>query len=189
MAIVNVPFLGRTLIMPAEIESFLADIGVEYRRWSGMHAAAAKASAEEILVAYQPELEFEKNKNDFAGYELFELTPRTTGLDETLTQLRREHWHTDIETRFILAGRGICYLHPESKPVVPVEVEPGDLISIEKGVRHWWNLCAELPFRGIQFISRPERDSTIYTRSDIELEYEAAYVSPAYLACAGGCLR
>ncbi|MGB7080251.1 MAG: hypothetical protein WBD54_01305, partial [Candidatus Acidiferrales bacterium] len=66
MAILRVPQLGRTFIMPAEIETFLAGMGVEYRRWMRVNPIPAAASAQEILKTYEPELESYRTRREFS---------------------------------------------------------------------------------------------------------------------------
>lgn len=178
MAIVRVPQLGRTFIMPAEIETFLADAGVEYQRWTRVHPIPAFSSAEEILRVYKPELESYKKKKNFHGYNVLDLTAKTPQLKSRLRAFKGEHWHTSDEARFLVLGRGICYVHPAGRGVIAVEMEPGDLISIGPGVRHWFDLCAEKRFRAIQFSSKTEE--TVYSGSGIEAEYEPVYLGLAY---------
>jgi len=182
MAIVRVPQLGRTFIMPAEIEMFLAGIGVEYQRWTRVNPIPAASSAEEILKAYETELESYKASNGFAAYDVVDLTPQTPGLEDMLRQFKKEHWHNDYESHFIVAGRGVCNIHPLGQSVVTVELEPGDLISIGGGIRHWFDLCAEHRFRAIRFLTQAENDGTEYTGSGIEADYEPVCMGPAYFA-------
>lgn len=180
MAIVRASRLGRTLFMPAEIEIFLAGIGVEYQRWPRVRPIPANSPAEDILELYQPELQAIQEKCDSMGCEVLSFSSETASLKTVLSESKKEHWHADYESRFILAGRGVCYIHPPGN-VVAIELEPGDLISIARGVRHWMDVCTDVPFRTIEFVSRPERRSTTYTRTAIESEYESVYLSPAYL--------
>ena len=179
MAIVRVPQLGRTFIMPAEIELFLAGIGVEYQRWTPARGLPAVASTEEALKAYAPELESYKARNGFAGYDTVDITPETPGLEEMLREFKKEHWHSDYEAHFLVAGRGVCNVHPAGG-VVTVELEPGDLISVGPGVRHWFDLCAEKRFRAVRFVSDTESARTDYTGSGIEAEYEPVCMGLAY---------
>ncbi|MGC1104928.1 MAG: cupin domain-containing protein [Candidatus Acidiferrales bacterium] len=185
MAIVRVPQLGRTFIMPAEIEMFLAGIGVEYQRWTRVNPIPATSFADEILKAYEPELENYKASNNFSAYDVVDLTPETPGLEDMLCEFKKEHWHNDYEAHFILAGRGVCNVHTVGGLVVTVELEPGDLISIGRGIRHWFDLCAEKRFRAIRFLPQAENDSTAYTRSGIEADYEPVCMGPAYFAPKG----
>ncbi len=164
--------------MPAEIESFLAGIGVEYQRWTRVNPIPAFSSAEEILKTYEPELESYKSKRNFSAYDVVDLTPETPGLEEMLREFKREHWHNSDEARFILAGRGVCYIHPAGRGVITAELEPGDLISVRPGIRHWFELCAEKRFRAIQF-SAEDKDAE-YTGSGIAAEFEPVCMGPAY---------
>lgn len=180
MAIVRVPEIGRTFIMPAEIEVFLAGAGVDYQRWTRVQPIPADSSAEEVLKAYEPELESYRAAHGFAAYDVVDLRPETPGLEEMLCEFKREHWHGDCEAHFILSGRGVCNIHPLGKPVVTVELEPGDLISIGPGIRHWFDLCAEKRFRAVRFVSASENEHTGYTGSGIESDYEPVCLGPAY---------
>lgn len=164
--------------MPAEIESFLAGIGVEYQRWTRVNPIPAFSSAEEILKTYEPELESYKSRKNFSPYEVVDLTPETPEIESMLAEFKREHWHNSDEARFILAGRGVCYLHPSGRGVITVELEPGDLISVGPGIRHWFELCAEKWFRAIQFSS--ETQEAEYTGSGIDAEFEPVCMGPAY---------
>jgi 1,2-dihydroxy-3-keto-5-methylthiopentene dioxygenase len=185
MAIVRVPQLGRTFIMPAEIELFLMGLGVDYERWTRARALPINSSAEETLRAYRPELEAYKAKNGFSAYDVVDLTPETPGLEEMLRQFKREHWHDEYEAHFVAAGRGVCNIHPIGRGVVTVELEPGDMISVGPGVRHWFDLCAEKRFRAIRFLSESENEHTGYTGSGIEADYEPVCMGPAYFPFKG----
>ena len=185
MAIVRVPQLGRTFIMPAEIEMFLMGIGIDYQRWTLARPLSIDSPADECLKAYGPELEAYKTKNKFSAYDVVDLTPETPGLDEMLSRFKKEHWHGDYEAHFILAGRGVCNVHPVGRGVVTVELEPGDLISVGPGVRHWFDLCAEKRFRAIRFLSETENEHIGYTGSGIEADYEPVCMGPAYFPFKG----
>lgn len=175
--------------MPAEIEYFLATIGVEYQRWARTLTVPQDSPANVILNAYASQLEGYRERNGFAGYDLLELAPKARSAEEIRSDFKREHWHSDLESYFILAGRGICYVHPTGEAVVSVELEPGDLICVGRYIRHWCDVCPETRFRAIRFISQPANQSTVYTRSGIESEYEPVYFSPVYFAHAGARLR
>lgn len=164
--------------MPAEIEIFLAGIGVEYHRWTRVSPIPAFSSAEEILKIYEPELQSYKSRKNFSVCNVVDLTPETPGLEGMLADFKKEHLHSSDEARFILAGRGICYLHPSGRGVITVELEPGDVISVGAGIRHWFELCAEKWFRAIQFSC--ETQEAEYTGSGIDAEYEPVCMGPAY---------
>ena len=52
--------------------------------------------------------------------------------------------------RFILKGRGLFHIHPESGPVFAIQVEAGDLINVPKGTKHWFDLCEDKTIRAIR---------------------------------------
>lgn len=180
MAIVKVPHLGRTFIMPARIEVFLAGIGVEYHRWLISEPLSSHPSPAQILNAYRYQLENYKNAHGFAVYDVIDLTPETPGIDDMLGQCSKEHWHDQEEARLIVAGRGVCNIHPPGRVVVVVELEPGDFLSVGRGIRHWFDLCAERRLRAVRFLDAQQETS--YTQSGIENEYEPVCLGPAYFA-------
>ena len=57
MAVVSVPRQGRRLDAPTDVVAFLAGEGIEHERWTPAHPLAATASAEEVLAAYDAEIE------------------------------------------------------------------------------------------------------------------------------------
>lgn len=180
MAIVKVPHLGRTFIMPGQIEIFLAGIGVEYHRWTPSALLLSDAPAAQVLASYATELENHKRAHGFVAYDVIELTPETPGLDEMLGRFSKEHWHDEDEARLVVAGRGVCHIHPIGRPIVMVELEPGDFFSVGREIRHWFDLCSERCLRAIRFLSRSNHIA--YTQSGIEADYEPVCLGPAYFA-------
>ena len=166
MAIVRVPHLGGTFIMPAQIEIFLAGIGVEYHCWPGAEPLFPPATPAQILNAYRPQLENYKSAHGFASYDVIELTAETPGIEDMLGLFSKEHWHDQEEARLIVAGRGVCNIHPAGRPVAIVELEPGDFLSVGRGIRHWFDLCAERHLRAVRFLAAEQETS--YTQSGIE---------------------
>ena len=82
-----------------------------------------------------------------------DVNPETPGLDTMLARFDKEHTHSEDEVRFILAGRGIFFLHLEDK-VVSVEVHPGDMLRVPRGTTHWFTLCADRRIRATPEIGR-----------------------------------
>lgn len=180
MAIVRIPQIGRTFIMPDEIQRLLAEIGVDYARWVPQNRVSAWAPTRQILAAYKAQLEEYKSRRAFAAYDIVDLSPDTRRFEAMLGHFRREHWHDEDEAHFVLAARGFCNIHPVDRPVVMVELEPGDLLSVGPGVRHWFDLCAGWRFRAIRFIARSDTSHFHYTESGIEDDFKPVYMG---LAC------
>jgi len=108
------------------------------------------ASPEVILEAYREELQQLMAAGNYVTADVISVNPETPGLQAMLDKFNREHTHTEDEVRFILKGRGIFHLHPDTASVFTVQTEAGDMISVSAGTRHWFNLCDELTIRAIR---------------------------------------
>src|ERR1043165_4010896 len=133
MAIVHIPDENRTLREGNEISAYLSRLGITYERWETARNVTADAPAEAILAAYAAEIEALKARGGYVTADVIDVHPQTPGLDAMLARFKSEHWHDEDEVRFILAGRGLFHIHPDAGPVVAIEVEAGDLISVPRG--------------------------------------------------------
>jgi 1,2-dihydroxy-3-keto-5-methylthiopentene dioxygenase len=129
---------------------------------------ADDAPADEILSAYAEEIEQLKARGGYVTADVIDVSPVTPGLDEMLAKFNREHWHDEDEVRFIIAGHGLFHINPGNGPVVSIEVEPGDLIRVPRGTRHWFNLCADRRIRAIRLFQEVAGWTPRYTESGIE---------------------
>jgi 1,2-dihydroxy-3-keto-5-methylthiopentene dioxygenase len=98
-----------------------------------------------------------------------------------LTRFKSEHWHDEDEVRFIIDGRGLFHIHPKSEPVVAIEVEAGDLISVPRRVHHWFNLCSDLRIRAIRLFQDPAGWTPHYTESGKDTSYQPLCLGPVYI--------
>ena len=178
MAIVNIPDEQKTLTDEAEVRRHLAGIGVCYERWEPAHALADGASAEEVLDAYAVEVERLKSRGGYVTADVIDVGPQTPGLDAMLEKFKREHWHDEDEVRFVISGRGLFHLHPEGGPVTCVEVEPGDLLAVPRGMRHWFGLCPDRRIRAIRLFQDPTGWTPHYTESGAERDYQGPSYAP-----------
>ena len=180
MAIVSIPDENRTLRDPEAITDYLSSIGVDYERWDPSHPVGPNASAEDILAAYATEIEKLKARGGYVTSDVIDVNPRTPGLDEMLAKFNREHWHDEDEVRFIIQGRGLFHLHPRQGAVVAIEVEPGDLIRVPRGMWHWFNLCADREVRAIRLFQDPAGWAPQYTESRVDGNYQPVCLGASY---------
>ena len=82
--------------------------------------------------------------------------------------------------RFILAGRGIFFLHLGGK-VVSVEVGPGDMLRVPRGTTHWFTLCEDRRIRAIRWFQDTTGWTPHYTDSGVDQGYQPLCFGPAYL--------
>lgn len=109
------------------------------------------------------------------------MLPQTPGLEAMLAKFNREHWHDEDEVRFIVRGRGLFHIHPKGRPVIAVEVTPGDLIRVPRGTNHWFNLCGDRDIRAIRLFQDAAGWTPHYTSSGIDAGYEPVCFGPVYL--------
>lgn len=181
MALVRIPSENVTLREEAAITSHLAGIGISYERWEPTRGVPDDADAEEILAAYADEIEKLKARGGYVKADVIDVDPETPGLEEMLAKFRREHWHDEDEVRFIISGRGLFHINPAEGPLTSVETEPGDLISVPSGTRHWFDLCADRRIRAIRLFRDPSGWAPRYTDSSAEQSSQPLCLGPGYL--------
>src|SRR5215510_11770996 len=168
MAIVRIPDENRTLLETADITSYLASIGIDYERWEPAHPVALDASSEEILAAYDAEIERLKQRGGYVTADVIDVNPATPNLETMLAKFNREHWHNEDEVRFIIHGRGLFHIHPRTGPLTAIEVEAGDLIRVPRGTWHWFDLCGDRRIRAIRLFQDTSGWTPFYTDSGME---------------------
>src|SRR5262249_46423161 len=102
MAIVTIPEENRVLQNPIAIASHLAGIGIAYERWELAHNVRDDAKPEEVLAAYDPEIEKLKRRGGYVTADVIDVGPQTPNLDAMLAKFNCEHWHDEDEVRFII---------------------------------------------------------------------------------------
>ena len=181
MAVVSIPDENRSLTDPAEITSYLENIGIEYERWETDAKVAIDASAQEILASYAPQIEQWKARGGYVTADVIDVNPQTAGLEEMLARFNIEHSHDEDEVRYIVAGRGLFHIHPAGRPVVAIEVTEGDLIRVPRGTLHWFNLCSDRRIRAIRLFQNQSGWTPNYTGSGVDRAYQPLCFGPAYI--------
>jgi 1,2-dihydroxy-3-keto-5-methylthiopentene dioxygenase len=181
MALVRIPDENRSLTEPAEITSYLANLGIDYERWEATAPVSPSAPAEEVLAAYAPQIDQLKARGGYVTADVIDVNSQTPGLDAMLAKFNTEHWHDEDEIRYIVAGRGVFHVHPKEGPVLAIEVEAGDLIRVPKGTWHWFDLCSDRRIRAIRLFQNPAGWTPHYTGSGVDRGYEPVCFGPAYI--------
>lgn len=186
MALLRVPDENLTLSDPKSISEYLSRIGIQYEHWQPAHPLREDAAEAEILEAYSNEIERLKKQGGYVTADVIAVNPQTPNLDAMLAKFDREHWHDEDEVRFVIHGRGLFHIKPTEGPVVAIEVQAGDLISVPKGTRHWFHLCGEREIRCIRLFQDPSGWSPHYTESGADKGYEPLCLGPQYILSAAG---
>jgi len=172
MAILHLRDENEKVTDPEAITLRLRAIGILYERWTADRPLADDAPAETVLAAYAHFIATLKAQGGYVTADVIDVSPSTPDLDAILAKFAREHWHDEDEVRFVVAGRGVFHLHPAGGPVVAVEVVPGDLLRVPRGMHHWFDLCAERRIRAIRLFQDPNGWTPHYTGSGIDARYE-----------------
>ena len=179
MAVLRFPDEDRLIEDEPEIHRSLAALGIDYERWD-LSRVAEDASAGAVLEAYGAEIDQMKQRGGYVTADVIDVKPETPDLDAMLARFDKEHTHAEDEVRFILAGRGIFFLHLDGK-VVSVEVGPGDMLRVPRGTTHWFTLCQERRMRAIRWFQQTSGWTPEYTGSGVDAGYQALCFGPAYL--------
>jgi 1,2-dihydroxy-3-keto-5-methylthiopentene dioxygenase len=182
MAIVTIPDENRSLKDRQAIQEYLAKLGIDYEIWQPSREVAADAPAEEVLAAYETEIEKLKAQGGYVTADVIDVHSQTPGLQAMLTKFKSEHWHDEDEVRFIIEGRGLFHIHPKDSPVIAIEVEAGDLVRVPRGTLHWFNLCADQRIRAIRLFQDPAGWTPNYTDSGADARYQPLCMGASYFA-------
>ena len=180
MALLRIPEHEKTLTTREEISSYLAGCGIEYDHWTAEYQVSNDAAPEEILRAYAKEIDAMKARGGYVTADVIDVNPQTPGLEAMLAKFKSEHWHSEDEVRFIVAGRGLFHIHPKDNPIVAIEVEAGDLISIPRGTWHWFDLCSDRRIRAIRLFQDMQGWTPYYTDSGVDQNFQPVCMGQAY---------
>lgn len=181
MASVHIPERKQTIDDATELTAFLAEFGIIYKRWPLEERVSPDASSEDILAAYAPEIDELKRWGGYVTADVINVTPDTPNLDAMLNKFNKEHQHSEDEVRFIVKGTGLFHIHPETGPVFSITVQGGDLITVPRGTKHWFDLCQERTIRAIRLFQDMAGWTPQYVEGGVHQEFAPLCWGPAYL--------
>ena len=121
----------------SEIQRELNQVGVRFEQWAVQHELAAGANAEEVLKAYQNDIDKLISQAGYQAVDVVSLNSNHPDKAVLRQKFLSEHTHTEDEVRFFVAGEGLFTLHIKDK-VYEVICEKGDLISVPANTPHWF---------------------------------------------------
>jgi len=181
MALIRIPERQQTIRDQHEISAFLAAYGITYERWESRPRVPADAGADAVLQAYRDKVDELKARGGYTAADVIDVTAATPNLDTMLAKFSREHWHDEDEVRFIVEGRGLFHISPPGGTVFAIEVEAGDLISVPRGTRHWFDLCAERRIRAIRLFQDSSGWTPHYTDSGVDANFQPLCFGPSFV--------
>ncbi len=179
MAVLRFPDSNEMIEGESGIRSALAGLGIDYERWS-LDRVPPDSCAEAVLTAYADEITDMKRRGGYVTADVIDVNPATPNLEAMLARFDKEHIHDEDEVRFILAGRGIFFLHINDR-VASVEVGPGDMLRVPRGTTHWFTLCEDRRIRAIRWFQNVSGWTPHYTESGVDKGYQPVCFGPVYL--------
>lgn len=150
----------------ADIAATLAEVGVLFERWEATRPIQSGASQEEVIAAYQPEIDRLKRERGYVSVDVMSLSRDHPNKDELRQKFLDEHRHSEDEVRFFVAGRGLFVLHLQGW-VYAVLCEKNDLISVPANTPHWFDMGENPEFTAIRLFSDAAGWVAHFTGSDI----------------------
>lgn len=182
MALVVVPDTNTKISEKEEIRKFLSKFNITYEHWDVEGRLKSNASEAEILEEYNPEIERLKKIGGYVTADVINVSPETPGLDAMLDKFNKEHTHDEDEVRFVVSGRGVFHINPVSDKVFAVEMESGDLISVPRGTRHWFNLCQDKTIRTIRLFQQQSGWTPYYIDEGVHGRFDPVCLGVTYLS-------
>lgn len=181
MARIFVQEQNREIKSGDEIREFLRPFGIWYEHWDVAGRIGPKATDQEILDAYAPEISRLKEQGGYVTADVINVNPETPNLDAMLAKFDKEHTHDEDEVRFTVQGSGLFHIHPESGPVFSITVESGDLINVPRGTRHWFNLCASKTIRCIRLFEDKAGWTPHYVENSRHVDHPPICFGPQFV--------
>jgi len=124
------------------------------------------ADQETTLKVYAPEIDKLNKANGFVAIDVLGLAPGAPNKAEMRAKFLAEHTHDDDEIRYFIEGSGSFYIRKDPF-VYQIICTKGDLISVPRGTKHWFDTGSEPSFRVIRFFTNPKGWEGLFTGDDI----------------------
>jgi len=162
----------RRIFEPEHIATELAAVGVQYERWPVLDTVDEYSTPDQVLAAYAPQVEQLRVAGRYLLVDVAALAPDAT--DPTWpdkaraarTRFLDEHTHDEDEVRVFVRGQGCFYLH-FGHQVYAVVCEAGDMLSVPRGTRHWFDMGFRPDFTAIRFFQEEDGWIGAFTGSTV----------------------
>jgi 1,2-dihydroxy-3-keto-5-methylthiopentene dioxygenase len=153
-----------------EMVTHLRKLGVGFERWSARRELASDAAPEDIIAAYQADVDRLRAERGYRFVDVLRMTPEHPERVAMRNKLFDEHTHPEDEVRFFVQGSGLFVFHVLGQ-VHSVLCERGDLIRVPAGLAHWFDMGERPRFTAIRLFANPDGWVASYTGSDISRRF------------------
>lgn len=145
----------KTLHSFESMRDALAQIGIEFERWTATRQLDPQATQDEVIEAYRPSVDRLMKKYGFKSVDVISMQPDHPQKAQMRDKFLHEHVHEDFEVRFFVEGRGLFNIHKNGK-VYAMLCERGDLLSVPANTTHWFDMGPEPVLKAIRLFAIPE---------------------------------
>ena len=103
-----------------------------------------------------------KRDHGYVDEDFIELKPETPNLDEICAKFDKEHFHTEDEVRYVVAGEGIFDVREGTDRWIRIEVSEGDMIVIPARTYHRFTLTPRKHIRCMRLFANHEGWAPLY---------------------------
>lgn len=103
-----------------------------------------------------------KREHGYIDEDFVELKPEMPNLDEICAKFDKEHFHTEDEVRYVVAGAGIFDVRDADDRWIRIEVSSGDMIVIPARTYHRFYLTEQKQIRCMRLFANNEGWAPLY---------------------------
>ncbi|WKV49967.1 1,2-dihydroxy-3-keto-5-methylthiopentene dioxygenase [Dickeya fangzhongdai] len=137
------------------IKQQLNAINVRFERWQADRELSASPAAEEVLSAYQHEIDKLVAEKGYQSWDVISMRADNPQKAALRTKFLSEHTHGEDEVRFFVEGAGLFCLHVDGR-IFQILCEKNDLLSVPAGIPHWFDMGSEPHFTAIRLFDNPD---------------------------------
>ncbi|RNM21251.1 acireductone dioxygenase [Dickeya undicola] len=137
------------------IKQQLSAINVYFERWQADRELSATPVAEEVLSAYQHEIDKLVAEKGYQSWDVISMRADNPQKAALRTKFLSEHTHGEDEVRFFVEGAGLFCLHVDGR-IFQILCEKNDLLSVPAGIPHWFDMGSEPHFTAIRLFNNPD---------------------------------
>ena len=138
-----------------EILKALVPFDVRFERWEASRPLAPGAGQDAVLEAYAADVDRLRKIGGYQSVDVVRIHPEHPDREAMRQKFLSEHTHADDEVRFFVEGAGAFYLR-KNNTVLQVVCTAGDLLSVPKHTRHWFDMGPKPLFAAIRLFTTPD---------------------------------
>ena len=138
-----------------EILKALIPFDVRFERWEASITLPPGADQATVLHAYARDVDRLKMIGGYQSVDVVRIHAEHPDRVAMRQKFLSEHTHADDEVRFFVEGSGAFYLR-NNHHVLQMVCEAGDLLSVPKLTRHWFDMGPTPMFAAIRLFTTPD---------------------------------